>query len=216
MAASIIMATLCYLVSVYVLDQYERITTNRWLDHYALNRKRNRYFALTYLGISILLGGLFPYYRYQTMDTVKALILIGFSLILAYIDKKEGIIPNHLLIVLLWFAFFFRIIEVLMEPSGWIRIVGSAVMGGLVGGGVFLLSYVISRAGVGMGDVKLFAVIGLYVGNYVIVGIMLIALVLTAVAGIINVVRKKRELKEPVPFAPYAAIGVILAMLLGF
>jgi len=216
MIISIITAIVLYIISTIYLDRYYQLETASGIARYSLSRKRNQFFTGAYLCIGLAIGWLFPRYGYPSVAIIKTMYLIAVILVIADIDRKEHIIPNKSLIILLWPAFLFRVAEIIITPSNWINIVGSAVIGGALGGGIFLMAHLISRAGIGAGDVKLFAVLGLYVGNYAVVGIMLISLLVTAVVGGSRVIRKKINLKEAVPFAPYVAVGVILSMLLGF
>lgn len=216
MIISIITAIALYIISTLYLDRYYRLETVSGIARYSLRRKRNQFFAGAYLCIGLAISWLFPRYGYHSLVIIKAMYLIGAILVIADIDQKEHIIPNKILIILLWSAFAFRAVELIITPTDWINIVGSAAIGGALGGGIFLAAHLISRAGIGAGDVKLFAVLGLYAGNYAVVGIMMLSLLLTAVVGGIRVLRKKINLKEAVPFAPYVAVGVILSMLLGF
>lgn len=216
MVVSIITAIVLYIISTIYLDRYYQLETASGAARFSLSRKRNQFFAGACPCIGVAIGWLFPRYGYHWIAIIKAMYLIAVILVIANIDRKEHIIPNKILIILLWSAFLFRVAEIIITPSGWINIAGSAVIGGMLGGGIFLAAHLISRAGIGAGDVKLFAVLGLYVGNYAVVGIMLISLFLTAAAGGIRVIRKKINLKEAVPFAPYVAWGVILSTVLGF
>lgn len=216
MIVSIITAIVLYIISTIYLDQYYQLEPAAGIARYSLKRKRNQFFAVSYLGIGLAIGWLFPQYGYHWLATIKAMYLIAMILVIANIDQKEQIIPNKILLMLMWSALAFRVAEIVIAPDNWINIAGSAVIGGALGGGIFLVSHLIARAGIGAGDVKLFAVLGLYVGNYGVAGIMMISLLLTAVVEGIRVMRKKINIKEAVPFAPYVAVGVILSMLLGF
>jgi len=215
-ATGITTALILYIISVCYLDDRYEVEVNSQLQHLSLRMKGNQIMAAGYLLSALAAGYLFPHYGYGALATVKALYLIAFSMVIAYVDQKEQIIPNKLLIVLLWSALLFRIIEIAMQPAALIQIAGSAAMGGVLGGGIFLAAHLLYRSGIGAGDVKLFGVIGLYVGNYTVFGIMLISLLLVAVAGVGAMICKKGGLKQEVPFGPYVAAGVILAMLLGF
>ena len=82
-------------------------------------------------------------------------------------------------------------------------------------GAVFLTAYVISRRAVGMGDVKLVAVIGTYLGFRVNYFVMLAALVLSAVYGGGMVLRKKKGMKDEIAFGPFVAVGTLMVLLIG-
>jgi Type II secretory pathway, prepilin signal peptidase PulO and related peptidases len=216
MAVSIITAIILYFITVYYLDIRYKVEVKEKLEHYSLKRKRNLIFAGMYLVLSIIIGFLYTQYNYIALTIVKAVYIIAFSIVFAYIDYKETIIPNKLLAVLLWSAIIIHLIEIAIVPDRWINIVGSSVIGMLVGGGVFLIGHMISKEGIGAGDIKLFAVMGFFLGNYIIVAVMLVSLLVAAIVGGIGVLSKKMKLKQAVPFAPYVAIGVIVTMILGF
>lgn len=215
-ATGIITVIILYTASVYYLNNRYEVEIKKQIQHLSLKMKRNRILAGGYLFSALAVTYLFPRYGFGIVAIIKALYLIAFSMVIAYIDQKEQIIPNKLLIILLWSALLFRVIEIIIRPSDLIAIAGSAAMGGLLGGGIFLAAHLLYRAGIGAGDVKLFAVMGLYVGNYTIFGIMMISLLLVAVTGVIQIIRKQGGLKQAVPFGPFIAIGTILAILLGF
>ena len=80
---------------------------------------------------------------------------------------------------------------------------------------MFLICYFITRGGVGMGDVKLFFVAGLYLGSGGIMAVIVTTVFSSAVYSIVQLVRKKAKLKDEIAFAPFVWIGRILAMALG-
>ena len=81
--------------------------------------------------------------------------------------------------------------------------------------GLFLLAHFISKGGVGMGDVKLFAVIGSYMGSGSITAALFLAVMSSAGYSVLMLILKKIKLKEEIPFAPFALVGTILTMALG-
>jgi len=79
----------------------------------------------------------------------------------------------------------------------------------------FLLAALIHPKGMGMGDVKLAGVMGLYLGKLVIPA-LLVAFVAGTVVGLGLVARYgARSRKLGVPFAPFLALGGLVAMLAG-
>ena len=66
-----------------------------------------------------------------------------------------------------------------------------------------------------MGDVKLTAVIGTCLGFQTTYLVMLAASVLSAVYGVVMVLRKKKELKDEMAFGPFIAIGTFVVLLIG-
>lgn len=79
----------------------------------------------------------------------------------------------------------------------------------------FLLAALIHPKGMGMGDVKLAGVMGLYVGKLVIPALV-IAFLVGSVVGVALVFRYgARSRKVGVPFAPFMALGGLAALLAG-
>ena len=82
-------------------------------------------------------------------------------------------------------------------------------------GAIFFLAYVLSRHAVGMGDVKLVAVIGMCLGFGSTYLVMLLSLILSALYGGIQVIRKKKSMKDEIAFGPFLAVGTLIVLLIG-
>jgi leader peptidase (prepilin peptidase)/N-methyltransferase len=91
-----------------------------------------------------------------------------------------------------------------------------AVIAGLAGGGFFFVAALLYPRGMGMGDVKLAGVLGLYLGRAVAPAI-LIALVAGVAVGVAVIARKGavEGRKTAVPFGPFLALGGIVAFFAG-
>ena len=129
------------------------------------------------------------------------------------IDIRHRIIPNRLMYPAL-LAFPVLIVV------GWIAHGGTdpvrALLGGLMFGGGLLLVALLSR-GMGMGDVKLAAVIGLVMGA---VGLRYVgvaagsAVVLGGLGGMVALLLGRGR-KAAIPFGPYLAAGAVVAAFFG-
>jgi leader peptidase (prepilin peptidase)/N-methyltransferase len=72
------------------------------------------------------------------------------------------------------------------------------------------------EVGMGMGDVKLLAAIGGWLGYQAIVPTIFYGSLLGAVAGILVIlVSRKLSLKSAIPFGPFLAIGAIIHLIIG-
>jgi leader peptidase (prepilin peptidase)/N-methyltransferase len=83
-------------------------------------------------------------------------------------------------------------------------------------GGFLLVAAIVYPAGMGMGDVKLAAMMGLYLGSAVAPA-MFIAFIAGTVVGaaIIARVGAREGRKRGIPFGPYLALGAIVALFAG-
>ena len=97
-----------------------------------------------------------------------------------------------------------------------------AVAGLLIYFFVLLVVHLISPAGMGFGDVKLAAVMGLYLGwlapSYtgsfaLVLWAMLIGFVAGSVVGIAMLISRRRS--TPIPFGPFLALGAMAVVLIG-
>ena len=87
------------------------------------------------------------------------------------------------------------------------------LFGGLLIGGTFFAMAVVTRGGMGMGDVKLAIFVGFALG--LAFGIM--ALLITAIAGgaiaVVLLVTRVRDRRDPIPYAPFISLGALYVIL---
>jgi leader peptidase (prepilin peptidase)/N-methyltransferase len=86
----------------------------------------------------------------------------------------------------------------------------------LAAGGFFLLAAIVYPAGMGMGDVKLAGVMGLFLGRAVVPAIF-VALIAGTVVGAIVIARlgSKEGRKKGIPFGPWLALGSLVGLFAG-
>ncbi|MSQ14481.1 MAG: prepilin peptidase [Dehalococcoidia bacterium] len=86
-------------------------------------------------------------------------------------------------------------------------------LGGLIGFLLMLLPYILSGVGLGAGDVKLAAFIGIFSGYPAILVAMFGAAVFGGVAAGFLLLTHLRGRKDPVPYAPFLALGGVVALI---
>lgn len=138
-------------------------------------------------------------------------ILLMWSLLpLMWLDIKHRQISSHILIALLVVRIIFLIYELQTDADALEYLLPMVVLGAVIGGGSMLLVYAVSRGGLGFGDVKIFAVLGLYVGSGKILELMVYTFLFSALFGIVLLISRKGHLKDEIPMAPFAYIGTVL------
>ncbi|HEX7297691.1 MAG TPA: prepilin peptidase [Solirubrobacteraceae bacterium] len=159
--------------------------------------------ATALLYVAVVLG------RDGARDIVLGLLLVTVLVPVAIIDFEHRIIPNR---ITLPAAIAAIVAGVILDPG----FVPEQVIAGVGGGGFFLLAALAYPRGMGMGDVKLAAVLGLYLGRAAASAI-LIGLVAGLVVGIgvIAVKGVKEGRKTAVPFGPFLALGGVIALVAG-
>jgi leader peptidase (prepilin peptidase)/N-methyltransferase len=142
-------------------------------------------------------------------DALPGLALVLILVPTALIDLEHRIIPNALMAV---GAVVGLALVALTDPSH----LADHVIAAAGAGGFFFLVVLAYPAGMGMGDVKLAAVLGLYLGASVIPAVA-IALLAGTLVGAVIIARKgaKAGRKTAVPFGPFLALGGIVGLLAG-
>jgi len=139
---------------------------------------------------------------------------LGLMLACALIDLRHRIIPNA--IVLPSLAVFGCAALALDLAGAPVSFVGAIVGMLAYGGGLFLIA-LIAPGGMGMGDVKLAALIGLVLGGlglrYVAVAAGL-GILAGGVGGVVALARGRGR-KDTIPFGPFLAAGAVAATFAG-
>jgi leader peptidase (prepilin peptidase)/N-methyltransferase len=140
---------------------------------------------------------------------VLGLLLVTVLVPITLIDLDHRIIPNRITGPA---AVAALVVVAALDPD----FLPEAVIAGIAGGGFFFIAAVLYPRGMGMGDVKLAGVLGLYLGRAVAPAI-LIALIAGVFVGAAVIARKgaKEGRKTAVPFGPFLALGGIVAFFVG-
>jgi leader peptidase (prepilin peptidase)/N-methyltransferase len=166
--------------------------------------------------------------RYPAVEAASALLCVGavlahptpagialdvtFILLLipaALIDLEYRIIPNKITAL---GALIALAAGTALDPGGE----PARLIAGAGAGGFLLLAALAHPGGMGMGDVKLAGVMGLFLGSAVAPAI-LIALICGVLVGAVVIARKgtAEGRKTKVPFGPFLALGGIAAIFAG-
>jgi len=127
----------------------------------------------------------------------------------ALIDLEHRVIPNRITAPA---AVLALVLGLALDPSGE----PGRLLAGAAAGGFLLVAALAYPAGMGMGDVKLAAVLGLCLGAAVGPAI-LIALVSGVLLGALIIARKGAAAgrKTAIPFGPFLAVGALAAVFAG-
>jgi leader peptidase (prepilin peptidase)/N-methyltransferase len=145
----------------------------------------------------------------RTAELVLGLVLVAFLVPMALIDLEHRIIPNKLTGPAAVVAIA---LGTALDPGGEVE----RLIAGAGAGGFFLAAALAAPGGMGMGDVKLAGVLGLFLGAAVAPA-LLIALVTGVLVSIVVIARKgvAGGRKTAIPFGPFLAFGGFVAMLAG-
>lgn len=144
------------------------------------------------------------------------LVFFAALLVVTVIDLEHFIVPNRIVVATLAVSLPLLIVAAALGDD-WSSL-RTALLGALAAGGSLLIVNLISPRGMGMGDVKLAVVLGLFLGwidlAHVLLGLFL-GFLLGALGGVMLMAVGRRSRSDHLPFAPFLAGGAVLAVLLG-
>lgn len=141
-------------------------------------------------------------------ELLLGLVFVTALLAVTLTDLDRRVIPNKVLLVA---AVLGVAIAAIGDPSS---LPERAMAAAAAGGGLLLVVLAYPR-GMGLGDVKLAAVMGLFLGRNVAPAI-LVALLVGSVVGLVLIARHgPAARKRAIPFGPFLALGGVVALLAG-
>lgn len=154
------------------------------------------------LALGVACFAVFGFSAEAIVDVLACAVLVAVTVT----DLERRIVPNRIIVPALVVAL---IVQTALDPSvEW-------VIASLAAGGFYLIAALIYPAGIGMGDVKLAAFLGAWLGTSVIVALFAASLLALLPALAIIGMRGKAGRKVGIPFAPFLAGGALIALFFG-
>lgn len=157
-------------------------------------------------GVSFALVFLFHGF---TWKTIAGLLLASLLLIVSVSDIAYRIIPDR---VVLPFLGLFLLLRFFYHPD---YSFANHLIAMALGFGLFLLLAVLSNGGVGGGDIKLYAVVGLFLGTPLLVLTILLSTLFGTSYGLLSLLLKGGGRNTAIPFGPFIALGAMISCLFG-
>jgi leader peptidase (prepilin peptidase)/N-methyltransferase len=137
-------------------------------------------------------------------------------IVITFIDLDYQIIPDGITIPGIFIGLMAGAVF-LPDPFARDSLLGfrESLVGLVSGGGLFYLIAVLSRGGMGGGDIKMMAMVGAFMGWKSILLTTFVGSLLGSLIGIFLIVVKGRGRKTKVPFGPFLAAGALLTLFCG-
>lgn len=143
-----------------------------------------------------------------TFKFLSSIILLTVLVITAFIDMEFQIIPDN--IVLPAAAAGILLHAFLGKEIFLYHLAGFAV-----GFGVIFLIAFFAKGGMGGGDVKLFGMVGLFLGARLTILALILSFILGSVISLILIVLKIKSIKDVIPFGPFIALASAISLFFG-
>lgn len=159
-----------------------------------------------------------------TIPFIAFVFLMSILIAVFFIDIDHRIIPDELVIagiiggvILLVYNYFKPLVEIFGDDRWW-----TPVAGFFSGSGFLLLVALLglfiykSDEAMGMGDVKLMAPIGLFLGWKLCLEALFISVVLAGFISVLLILLRIKNKKDTIPFGPFIVTGTFLTIMWGW
>jgi len=167
--------------------------------------------SLRYPSVEFVSGVLYVLLWFKFGFSIPFAVYAGLTstlLTVALIDYDHKIIPNIITLPSIAIGLGLSVWVLPTTPL-------TSLLGLLVGGTLFYLIAIISKGGMGGGDIKLIAMIGAFLGWQGALFTIFSGALLGSLVGVMLMVLGKKGRKDKVPFGPFLSAGAILFILYG-
>lgn len=193
------------------LTWFELIPVLSYLMQSGKCRKCGETISIVYPTMEFATGFLFVFSYLKlgaSIELLIALSLISMLIIVFITDLAYMLIPNK---ILLFFFPIFVILRIIKPLNPW----WTSITGAAVGFGLIAIIIIVSRGGMGAGDMKLFGVLGIVLGLKKVLLAFFLACVIGTFFGLIQMALKKIERKQHIPFGPYIVMATLITYFYG-
>ena len=169
--------------------------------------------SVVYPLLELATGAVFVGVAFRFDDPRVAVLMAPFAALLvaiSVIDIRTKKIPNRIVYPSLLLAAGYLVVARVADADADVDLVRSALGFLVLGGGFFIVAFVVPK-GMGMGDVKLAALIGLVLGSQglALVGVAAGAGILLGGVGAVAALVGGASRKQAIPFGPFLAGGAL-------
>ena len=191
------------------------------LSYFLLNgkcRKCKKKISIQYILVEFISIFLFVniYYLYGISLTSILLMILGLSfIIIFFIDLKHFIIPNLITfpMMALGFAKSFDPNLNSIFPNYINSLIGGIFGYGIIWLIIFFYKQIRNKEGMGLGDAKLFAVIGFWFGWISLPFIIFLSSAIALISVVPDLLKNSKKLSSEIPFGPHIILGTIVYLL---
>ena len=141
-----------------------------------------------------------------TLDFLIFAVVAFALIVITAIDLEHKIIPDIITLPGIIFGF---------AAGAYLTGILNSAMGFMIGGGLFYAIAVLSRGGMGGGDIKFIAATGALLGWKKVLLVIFLGSLLGSVIGLLMILLQGKSRKSQIPFGPYLAAGVLIVIFAG-
>jgi len=153
------------------------------------------------------------YFLYGITLTTLLLMILSLSfIIIFFIDLKHFIIPNEITFSMMALGFLKSFDPNLnsLFPNYINSLIGGLLGYGIIWSIIYFYKQVRKKEGMGLGDAKLFAVVGFWFGWLAIPFIIFLSSIIALLSVVPSLLQNSRTMSSQIPFGPYIIIGTLI------
>lgn len=154
------------------------------------------------------------YYKFQfSLEFLFFSAISSVLIIISFIDLNYMIIPDILIIVIFIILILYKISNYFiynLSPN-----LLNSLTGSIIGGLLFFFIMIVSKGGMGGGDITLISVLGLILGFKLILLNIIVSFILGAFVSIFLLFFKIKTRKDPIPFGPFIISSFFIVLFYG-
>lgn len=179
-----------------------------------LKPTRNKVFYLLFavLTVAVLVTVFQVIYNLDLLTQIKLLTLVLIIFPVSVIDLRLQKIPNQFILVALILRICIYVAEFIVSVPAALETLKDNLLGAVTISVFFLLLLLIFKNSIGMGDIKLFAVMGLYQGLWGAINSVFFSLIVSFIISVVLLISKKKKRKDTISFGPSILLGTIVAI----
>ena len=153
------------------------------------------------------------YFLYGITLTTLLLMILSLSfIIIFFIDLKHFIIPNEITFSMMALGFIKSFDPNLNSifPNYINSLIGGLLGYGIIWSIIYFYKQFRKKEGMGLGDAKLFAVVGFWFGWLAIPFIIFLSSIIALLSVVPSLLKNSRTMSSQIPFGPYIIIGTLI------
>ncbi len=170
--------------------------------------------------IVVLLTGILFIFIYKengiNITTLYIMMLSLTLIIISFVDIEHYIIPNEILIVGIFLSVVFNLSTQTLISSN--NIIGGVICGSIMMLSIYCIEYILGKEVMGKGDIKLFSMVGFFLGLKLGLLTIILSMYIASLYGICIILYsyiKKRKYNSMIPYGPFISIAAIINALYG-
>jgi leader peptidase (prepilin peptidase)/N-methyltransferase len=198
------------------LSWYENVPIVSWLALRARCRTCRAPISARYPLVEALTAAMFAvaWWQYGPGALFASRVVFGCMLIVLFaIDLEHHLLPNAITLPGIVVGF---VLSAVSDEPGWLASLIGIVAGG---GSLYAIAEIYYRVrheeGLGMGDVKMLAMIGAFLGWKLALVTLMMASLTGSVVGLLLIVSRRGGMKYALPFGTFLALGAAAAATVG-